>query len=176
MAKAKKNDKKAKKAKKNVAAEPAVVAVVEEVFGAETVSPAVVANSIGESSPAMVTYANKGNGGSPEAETKKAETFNRNGVDALMTAGLPGNDTLVIDTTKPAKKSRIALTGGYRGTVREMILAGNTGEEIIKKIAGMYEATGQSHEYGMNRGKRILQDMLRDQKRGIFGVQENVTA
>jgi hypothetical protein len=115
-----------------------------------------------------------------KADENKAELeipvggFNRNGMDALLTESIGISTTKVVDAAKPQKKSRIAMSGGYRGTVRQMLLDGKTGEEIVKAIAAKYMEAGKDEEYGKGRGKRILQDMLRDKDRGEFGNEQAV--
>ena len=125
---------------------------------------------------------NKSNGGSKKAEVIEAEVieavipvggFNRAGMDAMLTEQI-GPEVVVNVAQKVTKKStRIKLSGGYRGTVREMLLENKTGEEIIKAIAAMYqEKEGKSYEYGFARGKRILGDMELELKRGVFSKEE----
>mgnify|MGYP001230954046 CR=1 FL=1 len=129
---------------------------------------------------------NKSNGGSKEAEVAvevKAEVieaeipvggFNRNGMDAMLTGNI-GPEVVVNVAQEVTKKStRLKLSGGYRGTVREMLLAGEGGEAIIKKIASMYQEKGMSYEYGFDRGKRILGDMALELKKGVYGTEVSV--
>ena len=167
--------KKSKKSSKKVAEVSMAVQTVEEVFAP---SPAGIEWNVGVSAEAVAAYeAAKNNGGSKEAEVAKAEVieaeipvggFNRNGMDALM-AGNIAPEVVVVNVAKAAKKSRIKLSGGYRGTVREMLLEGKGGEEIISTIAAMYVAVGMSYEYGFDRGKRILGDMELEMNRKVFG-------
>lgn len=175
--------KKSKKANKVAETNVAVENVVEEVFGPSP-SPAGIDWNVGVSEETKAAYeASKKNGGSKEAEVEKViETqteipvggFNRNGLDAMLTGHI-GPEVVVNVAQKVSKKSsRIKLSGGYRGTVRDMLLADKTGEEIIKTIAAMYmEKEGKSYEYGFGRGKRILGDMELEMKRGIFGKKED---
>ena len=170
--------KKSKKANKAAATDVAVQNVVENVFGTVPVG---MDWNVGVSAEAVAAYENKSNGGSKEAEVEKAvETqaeipvsgFNRNGLDAMMMENI-GPEVVVNVAQKVTKKSsRIKLSGGYRGTVRGMLLADKTGEEIIKTIAAMYqEKEGASYEYGFARGKRILGDMELELKREVFGKE-----
>jgi hypothetical protein len=126
-----------------------------------------------------------GNGGPKEAKVEEKKTeiavggFNRNGMDFMM-AGTITPETVVVNVVKVTKKSRVVIGHGYRGTVRDMLLNGATGEEIIKKIANMYIEKGGDipagfdtmENYGLFRGKRILQDMIRDKNRGLYGKSE----
>lgn len=119
---------------------------------------------------------NKDNGNSMKAVEEKAEIpvggFNRAGMDAMLSERI-GPEVVVNVAQKVTKKStRIKLSGGYRGTVRDMLLAGEGGEAIIKKIASMYQEKGMSYEYGFDRGKRILGDMELEMKRGVFSKEE----
>ena len=180
----------AKKSKKVKVADIANVAtqnVVEEVFGPSP-SPVGIEWNVGVD-PAVrdAFYAaqeaakvGKGNGGPKEAEVEKViETqaeipvggFNRAGLDAMLEERV-GPEMVVNVAQKVTKKgSRIKLSGGYRGTVRKMLIDGETGEAIIKKIASMYQEKGMSYEYGFDRGKRILGDMELELKRGVFGTE-----
>ena len=181
----------AKKSKKVKAADIANVAtqnVVEEVFGSSPVGiewnvgvdPAVRDAFYAAQEAAKV---GKGNGGPKEAEIEKAIEmqaveipvggFNRAGLDAMLEERV-GPEVVVNVAQKVTKKgSRIKLSGGYRGTVRQMLIDGETGEAIIKKIASMYQEKGMSYEYGFDRGKRILGDMELELKRGVFSKEES---
>jgi hypothetical protein len=185
--------KKAKKANKVAEVNVATQNVVEDVFGT---APVGMFFEVGVSAEAVAAYENKGNGGSKEVfdaggncpfltdevevkEEKAVETqaveipvggFNRAGMDALMTEQI-GPETKVVNVAKAVRKSKIRLSGGYRGTVRQMLLENATGEQIIKTIAAMYMEEGKSYEYGFDRGKRILGDMERELKLGVFSKE-----
>jgi hypothetical protein len=184
--------KKSKKANKVAETNVAVQDVVEEVFGAPAgiewnvgVSEETKKNALDLTPKPGINWdeiylgaeveENKSNGGSAKAVETQAEIpvggFNRNGFDAMLTEQI-GPEVVVNVAQKVSKKSRIVIGKGYRGTVRDMLLENKTGEEIIKKVAAMYQEKGKSYEYGFDRGKRILGDMELELKRGVYGKED----
>jgi len=51
---------------------------------------------------------------------------------------------------------------GFRGTVRNLLLAGDPEGVIIQKIAAIYVEKGKTQEYGIARGKKIFYDIHKE--------------
>lgn len=161
MAKGTKKNRKNKKADVNQA-----VTSMDEVFNE---APVGIDWNVGVD-PALVaaSYATEevvdGGNGSAEKELEiPIGGFNRNGMDAMMEG-----EILVIDSSKPEKKSRLVYGTGFRGTAWKILTEGGSGEDVIKAISEIYKGKGKDEEYGKARGKRILTDVQRMMGRGYY--------